>query len=481
LEKLDLNKGFFHAYKLKEPHSGTLLLYPTVMANNLMPIGLPTVFEGDITKVRCPQHFKAFGFFYCEITSPTYLEHPIIQQRIKTPEGIRTIAGLGTWRGWIFSQEMYNAINFGYTFKIIKGYLFDKGNLFNEYVNILYNLRMEYDKTDPMNQSAKLLNNSLYGKFGMKDGTKQIVILKNVTPEIDNAIKHKYQIEIIKGHEFNTAIIFKEYVETMYELRMQYEKGHPMNYIAKLLMNSLYGKFGMNSHSSTVDIYNLSTEANLLQFHDLLEKLGKTVQDYTMFKDSNNQDHVIIVRDNLDRYSHTDEIDNYHSVDVNIAIAAAITAGGRVWMSLLKNSNKFNLYYSDTDSGIVDRPLRALMVGDGLGQFKLEYTIQRAVFLAPKVYAFVTTGGEEIIKVKGIRHDALSGLHVQDLENLLVRDSSKEFTQDKWFKSLTTGTISVKDVAYNLKITSNKRESIYENGIFEATMPYNYNDLINKS
>jgi len=124
-------------------------LYPTVMANNLMPVGLPVAFEGDITKVTCPQHFKPFGFFYCEITSPAFLEHPILQQRIKTQDGIRTIAGLGSWTGWIFSEEMYNAINFGYTFKIIKGYLFNKANLFNEYVNILYNLRLKYDKTDP--------------------------------------------------------------------------------------------------------------------------------------------------------------------------------------------------------------------------------------------------------------------------------------------------------------------------------------------
>jgi len=174
------------------------------MAKLPMPVGLVMTFDGDIRKVKP----DASGVFYCNITSPYDIKHPILQQRIKTLDGVRTIAGTGSWSGWYDSKE------------------------------------------------------------------------------VDNAIKHKYQIEIVKGHEFNTAIIFKEYVETMYELRMQYEKGHPMNYIAKLLMNSLYGKFGMNSQSSTVDLYNISTEAKLIQFHELLEKLGKTIQDFTMFDDS---------------------------------------------------------------------------------------------------------------------------------------------------------------------------------------------------
>jgi hypothetical protein len=154
-------------------------LYPTVMANNLMPIGKPTFFEGNITKFDP----NAYGFFYCKISSPTYLEHPILQQRIKTNDGLRTIAGLESWIGWIYSQEMYNAIKYGYTFEIIRGYLFDKGLLFNEYINKLYELRMEYPKGTPMNQNAKLLNNSLYGKFGMKDIITIMQILENTTQD----------------------------------------------------------------------------------------------------------------------------------------------------------------------------------------------------------------------------------------------------------------------------------------------------------
>jgi hypothetical protein len=67
-------------------------LYPWIMANFKLPVGQIKYFNGDITKVNP----KAYGFFYCRITSPEYLHKPIIQTRANTPNGTRTIAGLGT-------------------------------------------------------------------------------------------------------------------------------------------------------------------------------------------------------------------------------------------------------------------------------------------------------------------------------------------------------------------------------------------------
>ena len=55
-------------------------LYPTGMVLFDMPTGKPIAFEGDIRKVDP----NAYGFFYCKITTPDYLEHPILQRRIKT-------------------------------------------------------------------------------------------------------------------------------------------------------------------------------------------------------------------------------------------------------------------------------------------------------------------------------------------------------------------------------------------------------------
>jgi len=365
-------------------------LYPFAMASTPMPVGRPKAFTGNILRID-PQ---AYGHFHVEVTAPDNLQHPIIQQRVKTADGIRTVAGLGTWKMWIYSEEMYNAMKHGYKFTVIEGYKFEKG------------------------------------------------------------------------------YIFKEFIETMYNYRLEFPKGHPINDIAKLIMNSLYGKFGMNPENSLVEIFDTSDSVQYDLLKDLMDNLGESIQDWFQI-----DNHIVCIRDNVSRYTYSEDQDFYHGLDVNVAIAAAVTASGRMWMTLLKNSSEFNLYYSDTDSAIIDKQLPSHMVGTALGQFKLEHVINRAVFLAPKVYGFINENGEEIIKVKGITKSTLTNLHVSDLEALLSQDSSKEFTQEKWLKRTIKGTISLSDVAYTLKVTSNKRQAIYIDNIFEGTKPYYYDKI----
>ena len=148
-------------------------LYPSMMKNFDMPIGKPTFFEGDIRLIDQ----NAFGFFFCNIIAPENLDHPILQTHVKTNDGVRTIAPLGQWSDMNFSQEMDNAIKFGYKFEILWGYTFEKGKIFNKFVESLYNLRLQYPKTDPLNYIAKLLSNAAYGKFGMIDSFPDISII----------------------------------------------------------------------------------------------------------------------------------------------------------------------------------------------------------------------------------------------------------------------------------------------------------------
>ena len=128
-------------------------LYPYIMINMEMPTGIPISFEGNIRKYEP----EAFGFFYCKINSPDNLEHPILQRRVKTEGGssIRTIAGLGSWEGWVFSKKMDYCLTKGYTFEILRGYQFKSKIIFNDIINNLYELRISYDKSHPAGGVAR--------------------------------------------------------------------------------------------------------------------------------------------------------------------------------------------------------------------------------------------------------------------------------------------------------------------------------------
>ena len=260
----------------------------------------------------------------------------------------------------------------------------------------------------------------------------------------------------------------------MYELRTEFAKDHPMNLIAKLLMNSLYGKFGMKAQKSIIEMFDLNISSQKQSATEIFDNLGESITDYIQL-----DHHLVLIRNNIANYMYDESKDLYHGLDVNIAIAAAVTAGGRMWMSGLKNHPNFNLYYSDTDSIIINQPLPDNLVGNKLGQLKSECVIEKAVFLAPKVYGLITKNGEEIIKVKGVTKETMKNIHFNDLESLLRKDESMNLHQEKWIKNIFKGEINTLEVAYLLKVTNNKRKAHYTpGGLFTNTEPYDYSELM---
>jgi len=350
-------------------------LYPSVMRDKDFPIGNPTYFEGNILL----QDPKAFGFFYCKITAPEGLLHPILQLHTKTLSGIRTVSPLGSWEGMYFSEELFNAKKYGYNFEILRGYLFQKGKIFKDYVDNLYNLRLSYPKTDPLNYTCKILLNSLYGRFGMNDDF-----------DILEIVDQKELLEIESG-DYNISEI-----------------------------KPLGGVGRQNKY--------------LVSYSNPDSKILTLI-------DGNKEDH-----------------------NVSIGIAAAVTAYARIIMSQFKNNKELpNLYYSDTDSLYFDGPIPDSFISPTiLGKLKLEGIYDQAVFLAPKVYALQNQDGL-IVKIKGLSKEAIlkNNINMEALTALLAKDSNIQVNQNKWFRSLSEGTISILDQTYNLKITGNKRELIY--------------------
>jgi uncharacterized protein YuzE len=133
-------------------------------------------------------------------------------------------------------------------------------------------------------------------------------------------------------------------------------------------------------------------------------------------------DKLLIKYRSEDKNQQTMLYGNLETHNTNVAIASAITAYARVHMSYFKNNPNFKLYYTDTDSAYINKPLPDSMVSNKtLGLMKLENKLKKAIFLAPKLYCYETIDGKIIHKVKGLSHDI--DLNMQDFEQLLYKES----------------------------------------------------------
>ena len=155
---------------------------------------------------------------------------------------------------------------------------------------------------------------------------------------MEKAIDDGYKIEIIRGYKFEKAKIFEGYVDALYKLRQEYPSGHPMNLIAKLLMNSLYGKFGQKSESSVVEIFNKSTAQGDAEFRTFLDTyyIRESVQAILYLDDDEKL--VVAVRHGA---STSESFDDYQGIDVNVAIGGWIPAcSDREGRKCAENKNK---------------------------------------------------------------------------------------------------------------------------------------------
>jgi hypothetical protein len=229
-----------------------------------------------------------------------------------------------------------------------------------------------------------------------------------------------------------------------------------MYIISKLLLNSLYGRFGMSPYKENHKI--LRGEEAISNFYN---------------------DNSLIISDSLELspevelvsyITKTDEDDSLENI--NVSIASSITSYARIHMSELKLKYSDNLYYSDTDSIDLDVKLEDKYISNNLGDFKHEETFNSVVYIAPKVYSYITDKQEEVTKIKGYKRKDVS---FESLKQLLIKKDSLELKQTKFYKNLRESNILLKEEKYTLMVTENKRKLVYKNGNI-LTKPYVLNN-----
>ena len=200
--------------------------------------------------------------------------------------------------------------------------------------------------------------------------------------ELRTAIKHGYTI--LKVYEtISYSLMFSpysKYINILYDKRLKAKKkGDSSQLIYKLLMNSLYGKFGERKHQKTVhfDLLNMNKEETL-KFQD--NKIDTT---------------ITINEDGKGYYTIDEECTSNHVFPI---LPVYVTAYARI--KLWEVARLVDPYYMDTDSIITKSELKH---GKGLGELDLEHNIDKGIFIKPKMYFFLD-GKEEIVKLKGVPH-----------------------------------------------------------------------------
>ncbi len=149
-------------------------------------------------------------------------------------------------------------------------------------------------------------------------------------------------------------------------------KGSADYIIAKLLLNSLYGRLGM---STDMEYHLILKHEDAVSYYK-----DKTVSDVLDLKNGK----VLISFFNGPAPENSSK-----SPNISIATSASVTAYGRMHMVPFKNRD--DLHSTDTDAVDLGSPLQDYEIGNKLGQMKLEHNFKEAIFLAPKFMQDIPT------------------------------------------------------------------------------------------
>jgi DNA polymerase elongation subunit (family B) len=238
-------------------------------------------------------------------------------------------------------------------------------------------------------------------------------------PEIKHALDLGYQVKEIKELHYSKAIRpFKEFVEFFYNLRVEMRKNNdPSQLWIKLILNALYGRFGMKDIAKRID--------NDEEIEAIIEA-GKLNEYHFDYYDGRRGSLPFLVAINGDKkpsstwFGFASFTTSYARVSLNKAILAAGDGA----------------YYCDTDSIFFNADklpdvLEEIELGNELGQW--DYEIEEPtnfIGYEPKAYVFITDQKKKIkIRHKGVSLTDEAGQLVPQAGDLTKEQFSRNVIQ----------------------------------------------------
>lgn len=401
-------------------------LYPTVQFYDPMPVGQPTYHSwgGDCANPPTEAQLRGiFGFVCCDIDPQQYLHHPVL---VDVNEEGRLVADLLPKRRIVLpTPELHLAMDHGYKVTAVYWwYQFDQStDLFKDYMRQFLKDKLEAS--------------------GVPGWVR--------TPEDWD--------EFVRYHRDELGIDL---------VREKMVKNPSRKTGAKLLCNSLWGKFGERMHPNYYECFKTHDNDDSIMGLERQWVDGDIDISYRRFNSDNS--HVAMVY----KYCNDQKIPSYrlkeHLARTHIAIAAMVTSHARcrLWSELHKLGDR--VLYHDTDSIIYEHSPDAynIPLGRYLGEWEDETggdPIIKFASTGPKCYSYIVRRADgsmkSATKVKGI---TLNSANARVIDYESMRDIVTKTVDQIAAKSLlfnydrNRGTVVTKTTAKVFKLTYNKGE-----------------------
>jgi len=221
------------------------------------------------------------------------------------------------------------------------------------------------------------------------------------TPEIKLLQRYGKIVEVKEAAFYHKAMLFRDYVNFFYEKRQEAKANGNVidNYLYKLMLNSLYGKFAQKKRGWKI-----------------IGQIDKEGSGYAEVWDAKQNKFVNTKWFMNTQWIRSDDEEAYNSFP---AIAAHVTSYARVKLyEYMKKAGLDNIFYCDTDSLFTNNKgkeeLKEVIHSKKLGYLKLEEVLHNLVINAPKDYT-----SQEKVRCKGIPKNA-------------KKISNNKFEVDRW-------------------------------------------------
>ena len=405
----EIKKGIFGRY------IDIASLYPSVQFFDELPYGIPTVHDfgedgRDDVDVR-----QYFGYVVCDVQPPSDLKIPLLGG---TSESGKFCFGLDRMcKATIPTPELHKSLELGYKIeRVYKVFHFKKSrDLFKSYIRTFSRAKIE---------------SGFKGSDSERD-------------ELIQTYKEKFGIELRAEH-------------------MKPNPGRKLN--SKLMLNSLWGKFGQRQ---------MKTSKYLLEPTHWYKLLGRSLKGEVAIHSRVHMGDCLYVE-----YMELEE-SNTNLKATNVALCGMVTSNARLRLYEVIGDKRLQdrVLYCDTDSAIYEYRKDEYNPKEGelLGEWEPEFDepMKKFVAVGPKTYAYQKKSGHFEVKSKGVQltHENLKCVNF-DTYKKLVDDGTNIQSSAMLFKKTKEGLSTVHTPKIlQLEKSSFKRQLV--EGSYD-TLPFGY-------